>query len=46
VKDIGHVVITFNGAEKVDRPGEICASEVDTGALVSALRVGTTITIG
>jgi PTS system glucitol/sorbitol-specific IIA component len=46
VKDIGHVVITFNGSEQVERPGEICASEIDTEELVSALKVGTTITIG
>ena len=46
VKDIGHVVITFNGSDQVERPGEICASEVDTEELVSALKVGTTITIG
>jgi len=46
VKDIGHVVITFNGSDQVERPGEICASQVDTEDLVSALKVGTTITIG
>lgn len=46
VRDIGHVVITFNGSDHVDRPGEICASEVDTGELVSTLKVGATITIG
>ncbi|MBA8878818.1 PTS glucitol/sorbitol transporter subunit IIA [Phyllobacterium myrsinacearum] len=46
VRDIGHVVITFNGSDHVDRPGEICASEVDTGKLVSTLKVGATITIG
>ncbi|MBB3145091.1 PTS system glucitol/sorbitol-specific IIA component [Phyllobacterium trifolii] len=46
VKDIGHVVITFNGSDQVERPGEICASEIDTAELVSALKVGTTITIG
>ena len=46
VKDIGHVVITFNGANKVERPGEICASEIAADKLVSALKVGTIITIG
>jgi PTS system glucitol/sorbitol-specific IIA component len=46
VKDIGHVVITFNGSAQVERPGEICASVIDTEELVSALKVGTTITIG
>jgi len=39
VKDIGHVVITFNGSDQVERPGEICASEIDTAELVSALKV-------
>jgi PTS system glucitol/sorbitol-specific IIA component len=29
-REIGHVVISFNGSDHVDRPGEICASEVDT----------------
>ncbi|MBZ9656746.1 PTS glucitol/sorbitol transporter subunit IIA [Phyllobacterium lublinensis] len=46
VKEIGHVVITFNGSEQVERPGEICASQIDAEELVSALKVGTTITIG
>lgn len=46
IKDIGHVVITFNGASKVERPGEICASEIAADRLVSALKVGTVITIG
>ena len=46
VRDIGHVVITFNGSDEVERPGEICATEIDTEQLVSALKVGTTITIG
>ena len=31
VREIGHVVINFNGATEAERPGEICASEVDTG---------------
>lgn len=46
VKDMGHVVITFNGADRVERPGEICASEIAADRLVSALKVGTVITIG
>ena len=45
VLEIGHVVISFNGAASAERPGEICASQVDTQALVSALSVGTLITI-
>ncbi|MGH6860885.1 MAG: PTS glucitol/sorbitol transporter subunit IIA [Phyllobacterium sp.] len=46
VRDIGHVVITFNGSSKVERPGEICASQIAADKLVSALKVGTVITIG
>lgn len=45
VREIGHVVISFNGAGEAERPGEICASEVDTAALVGALAVETVITI-
>ena len=45
VVEIGHVVISFNGAASAERPGEICASEVDAQALVSALAVGAIITI-
>ncbi|MGH6763512.1 MAG: PTS glucitol/sorbitol transporter subunit IIA [Phyllobacterium sp.] len=46
VLDIGHVVISFNGATDTDRPGEICAAEVDTGLLVGELKMGATIAIG
>lgn len=46
VRDIGHVVISFTGADSTDRPGEICASEVDGQSLVAALREGQTIVIG
>lgn len=45
VLDIGHVVISFNGATTAERPGEICASPVDTDALVAALTPDTVITI-
>ncbi len=45
VREIGHVVITFNGAGETERPGEICASPVETDALVAALRPGALITI-
>ena len=43
--DIGHVVINFNGADVTPRPGEICAAEVDLGALAAALRAGAEISI-
>ncbi len=45
VLEMGHVVISFNGATAAERPGEICASEVDTDALVAALETGAIITI-
>src|SRR5690606_31713778 len=45
VREIGHVVISFNGAAQADSPGEICATEVDTQALVAALTPDTVITI-
>lgn len=46
VRDIGHVVVNFNGAEAVERPGEICASAMEPTALVAALQLGAVITIG
>lgn len=46
VLDIGHVVISFNGAQKAERPGEICAAEVDTDVLVKELKAGADIIIG
>jgi len=45
VLEMGHVVISFNGATEAERPGEICASEVDAEALVAALKTGAIITI-
>ena len=45
VREMGHVVISFNGAAEAERPGEICASQVDTQALVAALTTGALITI-
>lgn len=45
VREIGHVVITFNGAAQAERPGEICVSEVEVDALVGALKTGALITI-
>lgn len=46
VRDIGHVVINFNGAAEPERPGEIAASAVDGTALAAALSAGTEIVIG
>jgi PTS system glucitol/sorbitol-specific IIA component len=45
VLEIGHVVISFNGADAAERPGEICATEVDGETLVAALKPGAIITI-
>ncbi|MGF7008248.1 PTS glucitol/sorbitol transporter subunit IIA [Aminobacter sp. BE322] len=46
VREIGHVVINFNGAAAAERPGEICASAIDGELLVAALKTGAAITIG
>lgn len=46
VREIGHVVISFTGADSTDRPGEICASEITGEELVAALKEGQIITIG
>ena len=45
VHEMGHVVINFNGETSNLRPGEICASALDTDELVAALTVGQTIQI-
>lgn len=45
VREIGHVVVNFNGAAQAERPGEICAAEVDTAALVAELKPGAVIVI-
>ena len=46
VRDIGHVVINFNGAATPERAGEISAGEVDNALLAAALREGAEIVIG
>ena len=45
VREMGHVVLSFNGASNAERPGEICASAVEPEALVDALKTGAIITI-
>jgi len=45
VREIGHVVINFNGATQAERPGEICASAVDAEALVAELKAGALIVV-
>ncbi len=46
VREIGHVVISFTGANTTDRPGEICASAIAGEDLVAALKEGQIIAIG
>ena len=45
VREMGHVVISFNGATSAERPGEICASPINANALVAALQTGASIVI-
>lgn len=45
VKDMGHVVINFNGSGKVERPGEICVEALDSAALGREVRAGGVILI-
>jgi len=46
VRDIGHVVITFNGASTAERPGEICVAPVHGATVLASLTIGATIQIG
>lgn len=43
VRELGHVVVSFNGAEAAERPGEICAEPVDVTALKAMLEPGNII---
>ncbi len=43
--DIGHVLVSFNGAAATERPGEICAELVDTAALAAMLAAGNPIAV-
>jgi glucitol/sorbitol PTS system EIIA component len=45
VNELGHVVITFNGACDAERPGEICAQPVDPAKLMSSMKSGVVIEI-
>ena len=45
IRDIGHVVINFNDSDTPERPGEICASSVESAALIAAIAAGSEITI-
>lgn len=46
VRDIGHVVINFNGEAEPARPGEMTATAVAGDELAAALQGGTEIVIG
>jgi PTS system glucitol/sorbitol-specific IIA component len=46
VIDMGHVVINFNGSTAAERPGEICATAIDSVAVMKSLKPGTVISIG
>ncbi|RIY02035.1 PTS cellobiose transporter subunit IIB [Aureimonas flava] len=46
VRDIGHVVVNFNGSATPERPGELTASAVDSAELAAALQPGAEIVIG
>jgi PTS system glucitol/sorbitol-specific IIA component len=45
VRDIGHVVVNFNGLDVPERPGELCASQINLDALGAALTAGNEIII-
>ena len=45
VRDLGHVVINFNGASQAERPGEICVEARDSVAIQREVRSGGLIVI-
>jgi PTS system glucitol/sorbitol-specific IIA component len=45
VRDIGHVVVNFNGLDVPERPGELCASQINLDELGAALTAGSEIVI-
>lgn len=45
VRDLGHVVVNFNGAARAERPGEICVEATDTALVGSQLVSGCRILI-
>jgi PTS system glucitol/sorbitol-specific IIA component len=45
VREIGHVVVNFNGLDVPERPGELCASQINLEALGAALTAGSEIII-
>ena len=45
VREMGHVVISFNGATTAERPGEISVEVLEAATLVAALTSGTVISV-
>lgn len=45
VRDLGHVVINFNGARTAERPGEICVEALDGALVRPEVYAGSTIWI-
>ena len=45
VRDLGHVVINFNGAGHAERPGEICVEACDSARVRREVFAGSTIVI-
>jgi PTS system glucitol/sorbitol-specific IIA component len=45
VRDMGHVVLNFSGADHAERPGEICVEHLDPELLGREIRVGARILI-
>ena len=43
--DLGHVVLSFNGASIAERPGEICCETLPPGRLRTLIQPGTMIEI-
>ena len=45
VRDLGHVVINFNGSSTAERPGEICVEACDSALVSREVHAGSTIVI-
>ena len=45
VRELGHVVVNFNGASLAERPGEICVEPCDATAIRAEMRSGNSILI-
>jgi PTS system glucitol/sorbitol-specific IIA component len=45
VRDLGHVVLNFNGSQHAERPGEICVEPLDLVAMRGQMHAGNSIVI-